>query len=111
MVQLNHRLSARKGSQLKSYVVVSLLFLLFSSQRISSQVIPVSSRSGPSGTSQATCTNNGTYVNSRGQIVKRPENCSSVPQGASAQCRDGSYSFSRSRRGTCSHHGGVARWL
>jgi hypothetical protein len=34
-----------------------------------------------------------------------------APAGASAQCRDGTYSFSRSRRGTCSHHGGVARWL
>jgi hypothetical protein len=33
------------------------------------------------------------------------------PAGATAQCRDGTYSFSRSRRGTCSHHGGVARWL
>jgi hypothetical protein len=28
--------------------------------------------------------------------------CSSQPQGATAQCRDGSYSFSRSRSGTCS---------
>jgi hypothetical protein len=34
-----------------------------------------------------------------------------APAGATAQCRDGSYSFSASRRGTCSHHGGVARWL
>jgi hypothetical protein len=34
-----------------------------------------------------------------------------VPTGASAQCRDDSYSFSAHRRGTCSHHGGVARWL
>src|SRR5579864_1266999 len=58
-----------------------------------------------------TCTDNGTYVNSKGQTVQRPENCSSAPQGATAQCRDGSYSFSRSRRGTCSHHGGVAKWL
>ncbi len=57
------------------------------------------------------CTNNGTYVNSKGETVKRPENCSAAPQGATAQCRDGSYSFSRSRRGTCSHHGGVAKWL
>jgi hypothetical protein len=24
---------------------------------------------------------------------------------------DGTYSFSQSRRGTCSHHGGVAKWL
>lgn len=29
----------------------------------------------------------------------------------SAICRDGTYSFSAHRRGTCSHHGGVARWL
>jgi hypothetical protein len=34
-----------------------------------------------------------------------------VPAGASAQCRDGSYSFSQHRRGTCSHHGGVALWM
>jgi hypothetical protein len=57
------------------------------------------------------CTNNGTYVNSKGQTVKKPENCSGPPKGAKAQCRDGSYSFSQSRRGTCSHHGGVAKWL
>jgi len=31
--------------------------------------------------------------------------------GATAICRDGTYSFSAHRRGTCSHHGGVARWL
>src|SRR5690242_9165664 len=60
---------------------------------------------------QPKCDYNGTYTNSRGQTVPRPENCSSAPQGATAQCRDGTYSFSRSRRGTCSHHGGVARWL
>jgi hypothetical protein len=34
-----------------------------------------------------------------------------VPSGASARCRDGSYSYSVSRRGTCSHHGGVSEWL
>lgn len=27
-----------------------------------------------------------------------------------AVCRDGSISLSRNRRGTCSHHGGVAQW-
>src|SRR5262249_53652195 len=31
--------------------------------------------------------------------------------GATALCRDGTYSFSQHRSGTCSHHGGVARWL
>ncbi|WP_006607395.1 DUF3761 domain-containing protein [Streptomyces auratus] len=34
-----------------------------------------------------------------------------APAGASAQCSDGSYSYSRHRRGTCSHHHGVAVWL
>jgi hypothetical protein len=57
------------------------------------------------------CTSNGTYVNSKGQTVPRPENCSAPPKDATAQCRDGTYSFSKSRRGTCSHHGGVAKWL
>jgi uncharacterized protein DUF3761 len=61
--------------------------------------------------SKPKCTDNGTYVNSKGQTVKRPENCSAAPDGATAQCRDGTYSFSRSSRGTCSHHGGVAKWL
>jgi len=55
----------------------------------------------------------GSYVNRDGQIVHRPAHTVSgaVPPGASAQCRDGSYSFSLHHRGTCSHHGGVARWL
>ena len=30
--------------------------------------------------------------------------------GATAKCRDGSLSYSAHRRGTCSHHGGVAVW-
>ena len=40
-----------------------------------------------------------------------PTKYSSAPAGATALCRDGTYSFSRSRRGTCSHHGGVKKWL
>lgn len=36
---------------------------------------------------------------------------SAAPTGASARCTDGSYSYSQSRRGTCSRHGGVAEWL
>jgi hypothetical protein len=52
------------------------------------------------------------YTNSYGERVRRPTfSNDGPPAGASAQCRDGSYSFSRSRRGTCSSHGGVARWL
>src|ERR1700761_3563043 len=32
------------------------------------------------------------------------------PEGASAKCRDGTWSFSHNRSGTCSRHGGVERW-
>ncbi len=57
------------------------------------------------------CTN-GTYVNSAGNTVCKPEESpSGPPAGATARCQDGTYSFSESRSGTCSHHGGVAEWL
>ena len=51
------------------------------------------------------------YTNSYGARVQSPTNYSTKPAGATALCRDGSYSFSQNRRGTCSHHGGVARWF
>jgi hypothetical protein len=59
----------------------------------------------------STCTN-GTYVNSAGNTVCKPEESSTgPPAGATAECEDGTYSFSESRSGTCSSHGGVVRWL
>jgi hypothetical protein len=33
------------------------------------------------------------------------------PTGATAKCKDGTYSKSKHRAGTCSSHGGVAEWL
>ncbi len=48
------------------------------------------------------------YTNVDGVWVPSPGN---DPTGASAQCRDGTYSYSQHRQGTCSGHGGVARWL
>jgi uncharacterized protein YraI len=52
------------------------------------------------------------YINSQGQHIPSPQfSPNGPPKGATAQCRDQTYSFSRSRSGTCSHHGGVARWL
>jgi hypothetical protein len=54
--------------------------------------------------------NDNTYINSAGNEVHSPAFAPSIPVGASARCRDGSYSFSQSRRGTCSHHGGVEEW-
>ena len=50
------------------------------------------------------------YVNVDGVRVPSPVFSDTKPAGASARCRDGSYSFSVHRRGTCSHHGGVAEW-
>lgn len=44
--------------------------------------------------------------------VRTPTKTTTSPKlrGASARCRDGSYSYSQHRRGTCSHHGGVSAW-
>ncbi len=53
------------------------------------------------------CTS-GYYKNVDGKCVHSP---SSNPAGATAKCRDGSYSYSLHASGTCSHHGGVGRWL
>jgi hypothetical protein len=46
----------------------------------------------------------GDYVHSPSRTYNR-----AAPVGYSAQCRDGTWSFSEHHRGTCSHHGGVAR--
>ncbi len=51
------------------------------------------------------------YVNSDGSHVHKPKASDSKPAEATAKCRDGTWSFSRHRRGTCSRHGGVARWV
>lgn len=53
----------------------------------------------------------GTYTNTYGDEVCRPSESPTVPSGATARCRDGTYSYSQSRSGTCSHHGGVGQWL
>jgi hypothetical protein len=104
--------------RMRPFVLSFLVFLLFSFQIASQTQTPSPSNATPTAANnpqakhaQTNCTNNGTYLNSKGEIVKRPENCASAPKGATAQCGDGTYSFSQSRRGTCSHHGGVARWL
>jgi hypothetical protein len=46
-------------------------------------------------------------------IVAAPQLAASgsAPPGATARCKDGTYSYSQHRQGTCSHHGGVAVWL
>lgn len=55
----------------------------------------------------------GEYINSDGNEVYSPAHTKSghIPDGATAKCRDDSYSFSQHHRGTCSRHGGVSEWL
>jgi hypothetical protein len=63
--------------------------------------------------SESQLVEHGSCINKDGIRVHSPAHTKNgeQPVGASAQCRDGSYSFSRHHQGTCSHHGGVSRWL
>ncbi len=65
-------------------------------QRVSMHAVPTPSCS------------RGYYKNGYGHCVHSPSNS---PIGATAQCRDGTYSYSQSASGTCSHHGGVRTWI
>lgn len=62
---------------------------------------------------EADLNNHRAYTNHDGDTVHAPARSRSgkIPDGATARCRDGSYSFSRHHSGTCSRHGGVAQWL
>ena len=69
-----------------------------------------------------TCTNGGTPVSSN-PTTSNPTTTSptktsgpvvsetGAPKGSTAKCKDGTYSFSKTRSGTCSRHGGVLEWL
>jgi hypothetical protein len=58
----------------------------------------------------ASACSSGSYKNADGNCVKSPVKSNNWPTGTTAKCGDGTYSYSQSRRGTCSHHGGVAQW-
>ncbi len=89
-----------------------VLFLVFY-PAFSQAEAPNSSPATEQTSTEADLQTHDSYVNSKGDEVHSPSKTISgkVPAGASAKCRDGTYSFSRSRRGTCSHHGGVSEWL
>jgi len=59
----------------------------------------------------ATRSHHSYYTNSSGHRVHTPVRSSSRPSGATAECSDGSYSLSEHHGGTCSHHGGVSKWI
>jgi hypothetical protein len=67
----------------------------------------------PPAPSESLLVEHGSYINKDGVRVHSPAHTKrgEQPVGASAQCRDGSYSFSRHHQGACSRHGGVSRWL
>lgn len=59
-----------------------------------------------------TLSTTGTYKNVNNDTVQRPAFSSNgIPAGATAQCNDGTYSFSLHHSGTCSGHHGVSQWL
>src|ERR1700689_3843572 len=80
----------------RHFVYALILAVVLLSQQLVSQTQPSSQQTTNStstsnakpNTGKVNCSNNGTYVNSKGQTVQRPENCSGPPQGATAQCRD-----------------------
>ncbi len=52
-----------------------------------------------------------TYINANGREVQNPTSYKEIPPNASAICRNGEYSFSKRRCGTCSGNGGVKEWI
>jgi hypothetical protein len=90
-------------------VAVALLFSVSSAPTLA-YVAPVAPGTAPD---EADLSNHNTYTNRDGNTVHAPARSLSgkAPQGASARCRDGTYSFSKHHSGTCSRHGGVADWL
>lgn len=72
---------------------------------------PPATTAAPAPTAVAANCPNGSYVNVDGNRVCSPYASATPPAGATAQCVDGTYSMSQHRQGTCSGHGGVARWL
>lgn len=62
---------------------------------------------------ESTLDRHGHYVSRLdGHTVHQPARTrdGSKPPDATARCRDGTWSFSHTHRGTCSRHGGVASW-
>ena len=48
------------------------------------------------------------YYNAYRQKVSTPT--TDLRSGATAKCKDGTYSYSKTRKGTCSGHKGVSIW-
>ncbi|MBS0297415.1 MAG: DUF3761 domain-containing protein [Proteobacteria bacterium] len=55
----------------------------------------------------------GACRDAHGRFAKCPAATATTPApaGATALCKDGTYSMSKHHSGACSNHGGVAKWL
>ncbi|KFU81399.1 hypothetical protein BB31_11045 [Amycolatopsis lurida NRRL 2430] len=87
-----------------------------SAVEVPKQVEPKPTKTPPKSTQAAKAPNlaecgSDYYRNTDGVCVHRPSAGPGAADGATALCKDGSYSYSQNRRGTCSGHGGVRTWL
>jgi hypothetical protein len=97
----------------RTFVTLLLSSIFFFPATSEAKKSPEQTYAELSGQNEAELEEHGHYTNKRGNLVHSPAHSKSgaIPNGATAQCRDDSYSFSQSRRGTCSRHGGVGQWL
>lgn len=99
---------AKKGQY--AWVHKDEISLLYSKEAKTSTTNIAKPRKAESSSPKGSEAGGRSYINVDGERVKSPVRSESRPAGASARCNDGTYSFSANRRGTCSHHGGVAEW-
>jgi hypothetical protein len=101
---------ARSDKQDEAMRRISLLLALVAALAVAggSSARPVSHTTSAASQPASSLCKSGYYKNVDGKCVHSP---SSDPSGATAKCRDGTYSYSLHASGTCSHHGGVARWI
>jgi len=82
-------------------------------QSANAVVLPSANSSQPPRSTRAQPTSEATHapLSTRSTPSPAPTRTQAAgPDGASAQCKDGTYSHSARRAGTCSHHRGVATW-
>jgi hypothetical protein len=70
-------------------------------------IIPSNIQTTPNSNIPSNATTNSNSNNAPSKTTTNASPCT----GATAICRDGSCSYSAHRQGTCSYHGGVAKWL
>jgi len=101
------------GDKMKIKALLALFLACSLATPVAFSEPPLKNPAPASQTDESKLTTHKHYTDKKGQSTHSPAKTvdDSIPNGASAKCRDGTYSFSRNHRGTCSHHGGVGQWL